>query len=169
MIAAKPVVFKPPLPTTCSRRTRVRHRQAKMPTLTRLASRHGLQNAVQQRGGAVTLRLTPPEMGTVRIQLQIQSGTVNAQFHTETESAQTDAQSAVRPASRCIGKSGSIGGSADGAYDAAHVAFTLPAGQPSQRQRAGQRRSAAKQPITQRGAHTRPISRAAAHRTRGNR
>lgn len=47
----------------------------------------GLQSAVQQRGGAVTLRLTPPDMGTVRIQLQIQGGAVNAQFHTQTESA----------------------------------------------------------------------------------
>lgn len=49
----------------------------------------GLQNAVQQKGGAVTLRLTPPEMGMVRIQLQMQSGTVNAQFHAETESTRT--------------------------------------------------------------------------------
>jgi len=49
----------------------------------------GLQNAVQQKGGAVTLRLTPPEMGTVRIQLQIHNGTVNAQFHAETESTRS--------------------------------------------------------------------------------
>lgn len=49
----------------------------------------GLQNAVQQKGGAVTLRLTPPQMGTVRIQLQIHNGTVNAQFHAETESTRT--------------------------------------------------------------------------------
>lgn len=49
----------------------------------------GLQNAVNLKGGAVTLRLTPPEMGTVRIQLQIQNGTVNAQFHAETESTRT--------------------------------------------------------------------------------
>lgn len=46
----------------------------------------GLQNAVQQKGGSVTLRLTPPQMGTVRIQLQMHNGTVNAQFHAETES-----------------------------------------------------------------------------------
>lgn len=49
----------------------------------------GLQNAVHQKGGAVTIRLTPPEMGTVRIQLQIQNGTVNAQFHAEAESTRT--------------------------------------------------------------------------------
>jgi flagellar hook-length control protein FliK len=49
----------------------------------------GLQNAVQQKGGAVTLRLTPPEMGTVRIQLQIQNGTVNAQFHAENPATRT--------------------------------------------------------------------------------
>ena len=49
----------------------------------------GLQNAVQQKGGAVTLRLTPPEMGTVRIQLQMHNGTVTAQFHAESESTRT--------------------------------------------------------------------------------
>lgn len=47
----------------------------------------GLQNALNQNGGTVTLRLTPADMGTVRIQLQIQAGSVNASFHTETESA----------------------------------------------------------------------------------
>jgi len=35
----------------------------------------------------VTLRLTPVDLGTIRIQLQIQSGTVNAQFQASTESA----------------------------------------------------------------------------------
>ena len=49
----------------------------------------GLANAVQQRGGAVTLRLTPPEMGTVRIQMQISGTSVSASFHAESSSAQT--------------------------------------------------------------------------------
>ncbi|MEM9109611.1 MAG: flagellar hook-length control protein FliK [Planctomycetota bacterium] len=49
----------------------------------------GLANAVQQRGGAVTLRLTPPEMGTVRIQMQITGTNVSASFHAESSSAQT--------------------------------------------------------------------------------
>lgn len=49
----------------------------------------GLANAVQQRGGAVTLRLTPPEMGTVRIQMQITGTNVSASFHAESASAQT--------------------------------------------------------------------------------
>jgi flagellar hook-length control protein FliK len=49
----------------------------------------GMQNAIMQKGGSVTLRLTPPEMGTVRIQLQINNGTVNATFHAETESTRT--------------------------------------------------------------------------------
>lgn len=49
----------------------------------------GLANAVQQRGGAVTLRLTPPEMGTVRIQMQITGTNVSATFHAESASAQT--------------------------------------------------------------------------------
>lgn len=49
----------------------------------------GLANAVNQRGGAVTLRLTPPEMGTVRIQMQISGANVSASFHAESASAQT--------------------------------------------------------------------------------
>lgn len=49
----------------------------------------GLANAVQQNGGAVTLRLTPPEMGTVRIQMQITGASVSASFHAESASAQT--------------------------------------------------------------------------------
>ncbi|MEM9420507.1 MAG: flagellar hook-length control protein FliK [Planctomycetota bacterium] len=48
----------------------------------------GLSNAVNQQGGGVTLRLTPPEMGTVRIQLNLQGSSVSAQFHAETDSAQ---------------------------------------------------------------------------------
>jgi len=49
----------------------------------------GLNNALNQQGGTVTLRLTPPEMGTVRIQLQLQGASVSAQFHAETESARS--------------------------------------------------------------------------------
>jgi flagellar hook-length control protein FliK len=49
----------------------------------------GLQNAVQQRGGAMTLRLTPPELGTVRIEMQMNSTGVRAQLHTETSNAQS--------------------------------------------------------------------------------
>lgn len=49
----------------------------------------GLANAVQQRGGAVTLRLTPPEMGTVRIQMQLTGTNVSASFHAESASAQS--------------------------------------------------------------------------------
>jgi hypothetical protein len=49
----------------------------------------GLRNAVQQGGGAVTLRLTPPDLGTVRVQLQIQGTSVAAQFHADNESARS--------------------------------------------------------------------------------
>ncbi|MEM7626408.1 MAG: flagellar hook-length control protein FliK [Planctomycetota bacterium] len=49
----------------------------------------GLNAAVNQQGGNITLRLTPPEMGTVRIQLNMQGGNISAQFHAETESART--------------------------------------------------------------------------------
>ncbi len=45
----------------------------------------GLRAAVNQQGGSVTLRLTPPEMGTVRIQLDLSGGTVTARFHAETD------------------------------------------------------------------------------------
>lgn len=48
----------------------------------------GLQNAVQQNGGTVTLRLTPAELGTVRIQMHLQGTSVSAQFFTETDKAQ---------------------------------------------------------------------------------
>lgn len=46
----------------------------------------GMQGALHQQGGSVTLRLTPPELGTVRIELAIMQGSVTARFHTETES-----------------------------------------------------------------------------------
>lgn len=49
----------------------------------------GLQSALQQPGGTVTLRLTPPELGTVRIQLQLASGTVSASLQAESASART--------------------------------------------------------------------------------
>lgn len=46
----------------------------------------GLQSALQQNGGTVTLRLHPPELGVVRIEVEIQNNTVTARFQTETES-----------------------------------------------------------------------------------
>ena len=49
----------------------------------------GLNAAVNQQGGNITLRLTPPEMGTVRIQMTMQGGNVSAQFHAETDSARS--------------------------------------------------------------------------------
>lgn len=47
----------------------------------------GLRSAVNQQGGSITLRLTPPEMGTVRIQLQMQGTSVTARFHAEGDGA----------------------------------------------------------------------------------
>ena len=49
----------------------------------------GLRSAINQKGGAVTLRLTPPQMGTVRIQVQIQGATVSAQFYAQSDAART--------------------------------------------------------------------------------
>ena len=47
----------------------------------------GMRGVIHQNGGAVTLRLSPPEMGIVRVEMQIHQGTVNAQLHTEQEGA----------------------------------------------------------------------------------
>jgi flagellar hook-length control protein FliK len=47
----------------------------------------GLRAAVAQQGGSVTLRLTPPEMGTVRIQMQMDDGVVRAQLVTQSAAA----------------------------------------------------------------------------------
>ncbi len=49
----------------------------------------GMHGVVNQQGGAVTLRLSPPDMGIVRIEMQLNAGTVTAQFHTEHESARS--------------------------------------------------------------------------------
>ncbi|NJL32145.1 MAG: flagellar hook-length control protein FliK, partial [Phycisphaerales bacterium] len=43
----------------------------------------GLQSALAQRGGTVTLRLHPPELGLLKIQMEIQDGSVQAKFMTE--------------------------------------------------------------------------------------
>ena len=43
----------------------------------------GIRTAINQQGGAVTLRLHPPELGCVRIQLEIQNGVVRAEFSAE--------------------------------------------------------------------------------------
>ncbi len=47
----------------------------------------GLRSALNQQGGSVTLRLTPPEMGTVRIQLDLAGPSVSARFHAESDAA----------------------------------------------------------------------------------
>jgi len=46
----------------------------------------GLTSAINQRGGSVTLRLTPPELGAVRIEMTVRDGVVNARFTAATES-----------------------------------------------------------------------------------
>ena len=47
----------------------------------------GLRSAVSQGGGAVTLRLTPEALGTVRVQLDMSGGRVAAHFQAETSAA----------------------------------------------------------------------------------
>ncbi|WP_432799459.1 flagellar hook-length control protein FliK [Poriferisphaera sp. WC338] len=56
----------------------------------------GIQTVMNQRGGNLTLRLTPPEMGTVKIQLQIEGAKVNVQLHTQQESARSMLQQQVQ-------------------------------------------------------------------------
>jgi flagellar hook-length control protein FliK len=41
----------------------------------------GMRGAINQNGGNVTLRLNPPELGSLRISLQMNNGVVQAQFH----------------------------------------------------------------------------------------
>lgn len=49
----------------------------------------GLQSAISQNGGAVTLRLHPPELGAVRIEVEIHDGVIRAQFQAQNESVRT--------------------------------------------------------------------------------
>ena len=43
----------------------------------------GMRNAINQHGGLVTLRLHPPDLGFVRIEMQIQDGTVRVEITSE--------------------------------------------------------------------------------------
>jgi len=49
----------------------------------------GAIRTAQQRDGQIQLRLSPPELGTLRIQLTIQEGAITAHLETETASART--------------------------------------------------------------------------------
>jgi flagellar hook-length control protein FliK len=48
-----------------------------------------LQNAIHQKGGTITIRMMPPELGQVRVDIQMHGGKVSANFQTEHESVQT--------------------------------------------------------------------------------
>jgi flagellar hook-length control protein FliK len=48
----------------------------------------GLSAMVSQRGGVMTMRLRPPELGSLRVQMSIIQGAVSAQFTATTEHAQ---------------------------------------------------------------------------------
>jgi hypothetical protein len=56
------------------------------PNAARIA--RGLQSALNQRGGGVTLRLTPADLGTIRIRLDISAGRVAAEFQPTTQAGQ---------------------------------------------------------------------------------
>jgi flagellar hook-length control protein FliK len=47
----------------------------------------GLEAAMRQKGGAITIRLKPDSLGSLRIELQINQGTVAAQFQATTQKA----------------------------------------------------------------------------------
>lgn len=57
------------------------------PNVARVA--RGLQTALSQQGGSVTLRLQPAELGQVRIDVSIQNGVVRAEFQTQNESVRS--------------------------------------------------------------------------------
>jgi hypothetical protein len=48
-----------------------------------------LANAVNQKGGTITIRMMPPELGQVKVDIQMQGGKVSASFQTEHQSVQT--------------------------------------------------------------------------------
>ncbi|MEE9129507.1 MAG: flagellar hook-length control protein FliK [Phycisphaerales bacterium] len=48
----------------------------------------GLSATLNQRGGVLTMRLEPPELGQLRIQMTITQGTVSAEFQAATPQAQ---------------------------------------------------------------------------------
>ena len=48
-----------------------------------------LRAAVNQRGGTVTMRLNPPELGSLRVELRLEQNTVKATFDASTEQART--------------------------------------------------------------------------------
>lgn len=49
----------------------------------------GMQSVVGRNGGNITLRLTPPEMGTLRIEVRMANGMVAADFHASNAAAGT--------------------------------------------------------------------------------
>lgn len=57
------------------------------PNVARVA--RGLQSALSQQGGTVALRLHPPELGVVRVEVEIDAGAVRARFIAEHESVRT--------------------------------------------------------------------------------
>lgn len=57
------------------------------PNVARVA--RGLQNAIAQRGGSVTLRLQPPELGLVRIELAVANGAASVRFQADDESVRS--------------------------------------------------------------------------------
>lgn len=48
----------------------------------------GLSTMVNQRGGSLTMRLDPPELGQLRVQMTVMQGVVNAEFRASTPQAQ---------------------------------------------------------------------------------
>lgn len=49
----------------------------------------GLRGAIAQKGGGVTLRLNPGELGQIKVHVDMHNGVVKAQIHTATDAART--------------------------------------------------------------------------------
>ncbi len=46
----------------------------------------GIENAVKQRGGSLTIRMSPPDMGIVKLELEMKGGAVTARLQAEHDS-----------------------------------------------------------------------------------
>ncbi|MEM9791146.1 MAG: flagellar hook-length control protein FliK [Planctomycetota bacterium] len=89
-LATRTSANAPPPPTPVPSTTTLAATNADADPDTANAARlaRGLQSALNQRGGGVTLRLTPAEMGTIRISLDITAGRVAADFQPTTQAGQ---------------------------------------------------------------------------------
>lgn len=88
--SAKPTVAAPGAPDLASaRETALTNAQTNAIESDRFSGRivRGMSTMINQRGGVMTMRLDPPELGQLRIQMTIVQGVVTAEFHAANEQA----------------------------------------------------------------------------------